>query len=171
MNIIYKKLSEIKPYENNPRHNDVAVEQVANSIKEFGWKQPIVIDKSGVIVVGHTRYKAAERLGLTDVPCVIADDLTDEQIKAYRLADNKTGELSTWDFELLDIELDGVLDIDMSNFGFDLNRSESMENDSFYSDKVEGLFYEPNEEKPKIEELVDENEYNNLISKNKQSTC
>ena len=119
MQIIEKSINEIKPYEKNPRKNDEAVQYVANSIKEFGFKVPIVIDKNGVIVAGHTRYKAAQELGLEKLPCIIADDLAEEQIKAFRLADNKVGELAEWDFDLLDKELDGIFDIDMSDFGFD----------------------------------------------------
>lgn len=118
MKIVNKKIDEIKPYLNNPRFNDDAVEFVANSIKEFGFKVPMVIDKNGEIVAGHTRYKAALELGLEEVPCVIADDLTEEQIKAYRLADNKVSEKSQWDFELLDEELKD-LDLDMSDYGFE----------------------------------------------------
>ena len=119
MTIVMKKIAEIKPYGNNPRHNESAVDAVASSIKEFGWKQPLVIDKDNVIVVGHTRYLSAKKLGLTEVPCHIADDLTEEQIAAYRLADNKTNELATWDFEKLKVELEGISDIDMSQFGFE----------------------------------------------------
>ncbi len=118
MEIINKNIEELKPYENNPRFNDDAVEFVANSIKEFGFKVPIVIDKNGVIVAGHTRYKASLELGLNEVPCIVADDLTEEQIKAFRLADNKVSEQATWDFELLDEELND-LDFDMSDFGFE----------------------------------------------------
>ena len=121
MQVIEKLINEIKPYEKNPRKNDEAVQYVANSIKEFGFKVPIVIDKNGVIVAGHTRYKAAQKLGLEKLPCVIADDLTEEQVKAFRIADNKVGELAEWDFDLLDEELDGILDIDMSEFGFDID--------------------------------------------------
>lgn len=113
MEIQKKQMNELKPYEKNPRKNDAAVEYVANSIKEFGFKVPIVIDKSGVIVCGHTRYKAAQRLKLKTVPCIIADDLTDEQIKAFRLADNKVSEKAEWDFDLLGEELDGIFDIEM----------------------------------------------------------
>lgn len=119
MQIIEKKIDEIIPYINNPRHNDAAVETVAASIKEFGFKQPIVIDKDGVIVAGHTRHKAAKRLGLATVPCIMADDLTEQQIKAYRLADNKVAELATWDAELLTIELDAITELDMMEFGFE----------------------------------------------------
>ena len=124
MDVIEKKLKDIKPYEKNPRKNDSAVDAVANSIREFGFKVPVVIDKDGVIVCGHTRYKAAKKLGLKTVPCVIADDLTEEQIKAYRLADNKVSELAEWDIDLLGEELDGIFDIDMSDFGFDLSEDE-----------------------------------------------
>lgn len=120
MIIIEKKLDEVKPYDKNPRYNDEAVGPVANSIKEFGFKVPIVIDKDGVIVAGHTRYKAAKKLKLETVPCVVAEDLTDEQIKAFRLADNKVGEIATWDEGLLTEELESILDIDMSDFGFTL---------------------------------------------------
>ena len=121
MQIYDKRLDEIKPYENNPRHNDNAVDAVANSIREFGFKVPIVVDSDGVIVAGHTRYKAAKKLGLDKVPCIIADDLTDEQVRAFRLADNKVGELATWDLDTLKVELDNIGEIDLSGMGFDLN--------------------------------------------------
>ena len=124
MDIVEKKLADIKPYEKNPRKNDNAVDEVANSIKEFGFKVPIVIDKDNVIVCGHTRYKASKKLGLEVVPCVVADDLTEEQIKAYRLADNKVSELAEWDIDLLGEELEDIFDIDMSDFGFDLLEDE-----------------------------------------------
>lgn len=137
MKIVNKKLTDITPYENNPRRNDAAVEFVANSIREFGFKQPIVIDKDGVIVAGHTRYKAAQKLGLDEVPCVMADDLTPEQVKAYRLADNKAGEASQWDFDLLDIELDKITDIDMSDFGFtDIALTDELIDEYFENDSV-----------------------------------
>ena len=118
MQIVYKKIEELKPYENNPRKNDEAVEYVKNSIKEFGFKVPIVIDEGGVIIAGHTRYKASMELGLNEVPCIIADDLNEEQIKAFRLADNKVSEKAEWDFNMLGEEL-AELDIDMEQFGFD----------------------------------------------------
>lgn len=119
MKVIEVPIEQIKPYENNPRINDDAVHETANSIKEFGWQQPIVVDKDNVIIVGHTRLKAAKKLKLKKVPVVIADRLSEQQVKAYRLADNKTGELADWDMELLDIELDDIVDFDMSDFGFD----------------------------------------------------
>ena len=118
MQIIDKKIGEIKPYEKNPRKNDNAIDAVASSISQFGFKNPIVIDGNNVIICGHTRYKAAQKLGLDVVPCVVASDLTDEQIRAYRLADNKVAELAEWDIDLLGEELDGIFDIDMSDFGF-----------------------------------------------------
>ena len=120
MQIYDKRLDEIKPYENNPRHNDNAVDAVVNSIREFGFKVPLVVDSEGVIVAGHTRYKAAQKLGLQTVPCIVADDLTDEQVKAFRLADNKVGELATWDLDTLKVELDNIGEIDLSGMGFDL---------------------------------------------------
>lgn len=139
LNIVYKSLDEIKPYEKNPRHNDEAVEAVKNLIKEFGFKVPIVIDKNGIIVAGHTRYKASKELGLEKVPCIIADDLSPTQIKAFRLADNKTAEKAGWDFGLLDIELDDLkLDFDMSDFGFDLSLDE--ESDKKHKDVEEDDF-------------------------------
>jgi ParB/RepB/Spo0J family partition protein len=97
MKIEQWKLSEITPYENNPRQNDAAVDAVAASIKEFGFRQPIVVDTQGVIICGHTRYKAAQKLGLEKVPVHVAKDLTPAQIKAYRIADNKTADLAVWD--------------------------------------------------------------------------
>ena len=121
MQVIERKLKELKPYEKNPRKNDSAVDAVAHSISSFGFRVPLVVDSKGVIVCGHTRYKAAKKVKLDTVPCVIADDLTEEQIKAYRLADNKVSELAEWDIDLLGEELDGIFDIDMSEFGFDLD--------------------------------------------------
>ena len=118
MEIVYKKIGEIKPYKRNPRNNDNAVDAVAKSISEFGFKVPIVIDKDGEIVAGHTRYKASKKLGLKEVPCIVADDLNEDQIKAFRLADNKTNELATWDDELLALELADIK-LDMADFGFE----------------------------------------------------
>lgn len=119
MTIQNMKIEDLKPYENNPRINDEAVDAVAASIKEFGFKVPIVADKNNVIVAGHTRLKAAQKLGLTEVPVIIADDLTEEQVNAFRLADNKVGELATWDFKKLEEEL-GHINTDMAQFGFDM---------------------------------------------------
>lgn len=123
MEIIELDIKDIHPYANNPRHNDDAVDYVANSISEFGFKVPLVIDKDYNIITGHTRYKACQQLGIKSIPCVIADDLTDEQIKAFRLADNKVSEYSTWDFGLLDMELEN-LELDMEPFGFEISLPE-----------------------------------------------
>lgn len=113
--------SDLIPYVNNPRQNDDAVDAVASSIKNFGFKVPIVIDGQNEIVNGHTRLKAAKKLGMEEVPVIVADDLTSEQIKAFRLADNKVAEIAEWDEELLSIELEELdnLDFDMSEFGFE----------------------------------------------------
>lgn len=119
LRVKYVPIGDVHPYEDNPRRNDGAVQAVVNSIREFGWKQPIVVDADGTIVVGHTRHKAALSLGMTHVPVVVASDLTPEQCAAYRLADNRVGELAEWDSELLAQELDGLADLDMSAFGFD----------------------------------------------------
>ncbi len=117
MNIVMKKIEDLKEYENNPRNNDAAIDAVANSIKEFGFKVPIVITSNNVIIAGHTRLKASDKLGLKEVPCIIADDLNEEQIKAFRLVDNKTSELSSWDLSKLESELKSI-EMDMDLFGF-----------------------------------------------------
>ena len=121
MKIELRKLADIRPYENNPRINDDAVDAVAASIREFGFRQPIVVDTEGVIIVGHTRYKAAQKLGLEKVPVHVAKDLTPEQIRAYRIADNKTAELAEWNYDLLPIELSqlGEAGFDLQLLGFD----------------------------------------------------
>ena len=148
MKIINKNVDELIPYINNPRQNDDAVDAVASSIKNFGFKVPIVIDNDNEIVTGHTRLKAAKKLGLEEVPCIVAEDLTPEQIKAFRLADNKVAEFAEWDFELLESELADLGDFDMEEFGFETNliEDEPMEED----------------EKPEIkftEELGEESNY------------
>jgi len=124
VDIIEKRLDELKPYKNNPRKNDNAVDAVAASISTFGFKVPLVIDRDGEIVCGHTRIKAAKKLGLESVPCVVADDLTEEQIKAFRIADNAAGAVSTWDLPALDLEL-AEIDFDMSQFGLDILAEEA----------------------------------------------
>ena len=121
MNIVYKKVKDLIPYENNSRNNDEAVDYVAKSIEEFGFKVPCVVSGDGVLITGHTRLKACKKLGIDEVPCIVADDLTPEQVKAFRLADNKTSEFAEWDLDKLDIELGEIADIDMGDFGFDIN--------------------------------------------------
>lgn len=177
MEIIIKKINEVKPYENNPRFNDDAVEYVKNSIKEFGFKVPMVIDKNGTIITGHTRYKAALELGLEEVPCILADDLTEEQIKAFRIADNKTSDLSSWDDDLLGEELKDLIDIDMTDFGFgdfelsmltedmeadgyddDLIKEYSSNSDEFLTNKRVIITYKTPEETEFLKNLLKEDE-------------
>lgn len=122
MQIEYINIDELIPYANNPRNNDgEAVDRVASSIKEYGFKNPIIIDKDNVIVAGNTRYKAAKKLKLETVPVIKVDDLTPAQIKAYRIADNKVAEYSSWNNELLTLELEELqdLDFDLDLTGFD----------------------------------------------------
>ena len=129
MTIIDKPIEELQPYRKNPRINDEAVKYVAESIRRFGFKVPVVIDSSNVIVAGHTRLKAAKQLGMDTIPCVVADDLSPEEIRAFRLADNKVAEKSKWDADLLTEELEGITDIDMSAFDFDIPGEEETEED------------------------------------------
>lgn len=176
MEIVNKKLEELKPYEKNPRQNDDAVEYVANSIKQFGFKVPLVIDKNNVIVAGHTRYKASKQLGLKEVPCIVADDLTPAQIKAFRIAENKTNDLASWDDDLLGEELKDILDdIDMKDFGFgdfelsmltddmepdgyddELIKQYSNNADEFLSNKRVIITYKTNEETEFLKNLIKE---------------
>lgn len=147
MQIITKSIDEIVPYENNARKNDKAVKYVANSIKSFGFKVPIIIDKDNIIIAGHTRYKAAHKLNLKEVPCIMADDLTEEQVKAFRLADNKVAEYSRWDYDILENEIEELLSLDfnelsfeMSDFGFDFDFEERKQKEKTATQKrVEGI--------------------------------
>lgn len=151
--VTYMDVDSLIPYANNPRLNDNAVDAVAASIKEFGFKVPIVVDGENVIINGHTRLKAAHKLGLTQVPVIVADDLTPEQVKAFRLADNKTSELAEWDLGKLDIELGQIPDIDMGAFGFELDTG----GDWFSRDERE---YDEHEE--------GNDEYNDFVDKFKE---
>ena len=133
------RMEDIRPYPNNPRKNDGAVDAVAESIRQCGYVAPIIVDENGVILAGHTRYKALKKLGYETADVLIKSGMTEEQKKKYRLLDNKTGELAGWDFEKLAIELDG-LDFGDFDFGFD---SDSFE----WADLVEDM--EPKEKEPK----------------------
>lgn len=135
MKIIEKDIGEVFPYDNNPRKNEKAVGPVAESLKKFGWQQPIVIDRNNVIIAGHTRWEAAQRLGMKKVPCKYADELTPEEVQAYRLADNKTAELASWEFDDLAEELAQIKDIDMEAFGFDDGAAEEAK----YEDQEEEM--------------------------------
>lgn len=151
LRVKYVPIGDVRPYEDNPRRNDGAVQAVAASLREFGWKQPIVVDADGTIVVGHTRYKAALALEMTHVPVVVASDLTPEQCAAYRLADNRVGELAEWDSELLAQELDGLAGFDMEQFGFAPGQSlDGYDIDSLFED-YDGESSDTNsEDKPKV---------------------
>jgi ParB family transcriptional regulator, chromosome partitioning protein len=118
MRVINIPISEIKPYKNNPRKNDEAALAVADSIKEYGFRVPLLIDKNNVVIAGHTRLKAALKLGMTELPCIIADDLTPAQVRAYRLMDNKAQEKSRWDEALLQQEFQELM-----GMGFDLTKT------------------------------------------------
>ena len=147
MTIVNKKLDELHPYANNPRINDGAVDAVAKSIEQYGFKVPMVITADGEIVCGHTRYKAAQTLGLDEVPCVVADDLTPEQVKLFRLVDNKTAELAEWDNDLLKDELASIQIPELDEFDFDWG-IESEQEESAKEDEYE--VNPPKEPKSKI---------------------
>ena len=141
MQIVVKRLGDIKPYANNPRNNDSAVNAVMESIKQCEYIAPIIIDEDGVILAGHTRYKALKRLGWTEAECLVKEGLTEEQKRKYRLLDNKTNELASWDFELLETELDGLdfgdLDLD---WGVDIEEIDDAPEREDLSDKVSEVF-------------------------------
>lgn len=153
MQINYQNVNDLIPYINNPRHNDQAVDAVAGSIKNFGFKVPIVVDKDNEIVAGHTRLKAAKKLGMEEVPTIVADDLTENEVRAFRLADNRVAELADWDEEILANELIDIDDIDMSEFGFEELESEldihEVEEDEFDEEPPE----EPNAKYGEIYQL------------------
>lgn len=150
--IKYIPIDDIKPYINNPRLNEEAIPYVMNSIKEFGFKNPIILDKNNVIVAGHTRLESAKRLDMKEVPVIYADDLTKEQIKAFRLADNKVAEKSLWNYTKLDEELENILDIDMSMFDFEnieeTNLDDFFEDNDNKKEKESKLIECPNCHKP-----------------------
>lgn len=166
-----KSIDELIPYVNNARKNDNAVDAVASSIKNYGFKQPIVIDAQGEVVAGHTRLKAAKKLNMEQVPCIIADDLTPAQVKAYRIADNRVGELAEWDMDLLKIELADI--DDFTGFEKDIDdilNDNNSSDENGYTDKIEIPKYEITEEKPSVSELFDIQKTNMLIDeiKNKK---
>lgn len=142
--IEYRSLSEIRPYDNNPRDNDAAVKPTAESIRQFGFQAPIIVDKDGVIIAGHTRYKAAKRLHLGKVPVIVASELTPEQVKAYRIADNSTGEVAKWNIDLLTAELAGIK-LDMTQFGLDvkLDTNTEVEDDGYEVELPEAPITKP----------------------------
>ena len=126
MKVVEIEITKLKPYKKNARFNENAVPKVAESIRQFGFKVPIVVDKNMVVITGHTRLASAKQLGLEKVPCIIADDLTPKQVKAFRLVDNRTSEFASWNYELLQTELES-LDLDLSDFEFpDLTYEDTM---------------------------------------------
>lgn len=154
LNITYRPIKELKPYKKNAKkHNKEQVEQIANSIKEFGFTQPVIIDKHDCVVAGHGRILGAKKAGLKQVPTVCLDELTEEQIKAYRLVDNKLNE-SEWDTELLKQSLDEIIEMDMEAFGFEL-------------EVMEDAMMEVEPEVPFTEVLNEENNYIVLKFNNK----
>ena len=169
LEIKYININDIKPYEKNPRNNKDAIPFVVESIKKFGFKNPIILDKNNVIVGGHTRLEAAKELKIDELPCLYADDLTEEQIKAFRLVDNKVAEKATWNDDLLEIELNDILNINMQDFGFDLLKDiEELVNP--YSQKVNIPQYEITGDCPDISELVDDIKTKELIREIQESS-
>ena len=171
MEIEYKKLVELIPYVNNPRNNEAAVDKVASSIQEFGFKVPIIVDSQNVIIAGHTRFKASKKLGLKELPCIVSDDLTEAQIKAFRIADNKVSELATWDEELLSLELEQLAEMgyDLELTGVemdaldDLLDDEDEQEEDKYTSKMDVPQYEITGECPSLDELVDCEKTDELI--------
>lgn len=172
ISIQYVKIQDIIPYDKNPRINDDSVDKVANSIREFGFKVPIMLDSKSVVIAGHTRLKAAKKLKLTELPCVYADDLSDEQVKALRLADNKVGESSLWDEDLLNEELSEILNIDMDAFGFGTVEEavEEAFNDDKYTFTTNIPQYEIVGDCPELEECFDEEKAAELIEEIEKSS-
>lgn len=154
MEIVNLAVADIIPYENNPRINDKAVKGVANSIKEFGFRNPIIVDAGNVIICGHTRLKAAKKLGYETVPCIVASDLTPEQVTALRLADNKVAEKAEWDEDALREELNKILEIDMSDFGF-LEADLKEDTEEKYSQEIKPPIYEITGADPSLDECYD----------------
>jgi hypothetical protein len=164
LKIVYKSVDDLIPYINNPRINDHAVDAVASSIKNFGFKVPIIIDAKNEIVAGHTRLKAAKKLGMKEVPTIVADDLDDNQIRAFRLADNKTAELAGWDWSALEEELAKVRDIKVEDFGFDVREVFGDEvYEELYTQKVETPVYNPTGEQTSINEMINTTKRDRLV--------
>lgn len=180
MNIIMKNTSEIYPYSNNAKkHDETQINNVAESIKQYGFVQPIVIDKENVIVIGHCRYAAANKLGIAEIPCVCVDDLTEEQVKALRIVDNKSNE-SPWDIDVLKDELEEI-DLSIFDFDFDFKNLDNSnieiideedfesEEESPYTMNVNAPVYEIKGEYPKLCELFDDSKTKYLIEKIKKA--
>ena len=161
-----KAVNDLIPYVNNPRKNDDAVDMVASSIKNFGFKVPLIIDGNDEVIAGHTRLKAAKKLGLEKVPCIVAADLNEQQIKAFRIADNKVSEFSTWDADLLELELEGLQDIFT---GFEPKDLIEPDLENPYTAKIQTPVYEITENNPEVMDLVNRNKTQYLIDNINQS--
>lgn len=170
LEIEYIKVDDLIPYDKNPRKNDKAVPMVVKSIEQFGFKVPIVVDENNVIVCGHTRHKAAKKIGMTDVPCIRATDLTPEQIRAFRIADNKVAEMAEWDQDFLLEEIDALPEFDFSEFGFEEEEmKETKELDETYTQKVVRPQYEITGDKPSVGEMYDGSKTKDLIARIEKS--
>jgi len=157
--VIMMRPTDIKPYENNPRLNDLAVDKVAESIKAFGFRNPIIVDKDGVIIAGHTRWKASIKLGLEQVPVIVAKDMTEEQVKAFRIADNKSAEFADWDYLKL---LEEIKELEAVDFDIELTWFSEFELANLVEEEVEKQRQKEEEERPEIEftqELLEEHQY------------
>lgn len=166
MKIIYIKIDDLKPYENNPRINQESVDYVANSIKEFGIKVPFVVDKDMYIVTGHTRYLACKQLGIKEVPCIISSDLNKKQNNLFRIVDNKVSEYSSWDDELLNDEIKELeeLDIDLSRYGFENDEDSIDFIDEILGSGIAGEKTTPDIDKIQLSfNLIDSTIINNVI--------
>jgi len=173
--IQWMEINELTPYENNPRNNLKAVKRVADSIQEFGFNQPIVVDKDNIIVVGHTRWKASKELGLKEVPVLyMPDDISDAKVKAYRIADNKLNEYASWDDELLLSELEDIKEImgDVESTGFSEKNLDDLMNktDDAYTKKIDTPIYEPKGENPSLDTLYNDTHAMKLMADIKNST-
>ena len=142
LKVQYISINNIVPYENNPRHNQDAIPAVIESIKQFGFRNPMILDKENVIVAGHTRYEAAKALGMTEVPVIYADDLSEEQVRKFRLVDNKTAEFAGWDFSKLEEEL-AELNFSDFDWGFGTGDADHVDIDSLFTDAPEKEPEEP----------------------------
>tara|TARA_B100000424_G_scaffold271689_1_gene275845 strand:- start:120 stop:872 length:753 start_codon:yes stop_codon:yes gene_type:complete len=176
MEIQQRKLDTIKPYSKNPRKNDMAVKDVADSITKFGFRQPIVVDEQDVIVVGHTRYKAAKHLKLETVPVTVMRGVAPELVAKYRIADNKLNELADWDNEVLLQELDDVLaktgDVEFTGFDDrEIEKLRQLDKTRSYSSKIDTPIYTPKGERPNLSELVNTEHYNRLTNEIQTSNC
>lgn len=159
-------INEVYPYERNPRKNEDAVKYVKNSIEEFGFNQPIVVDDDYIIIAGHTRWLAAKELGMKEIPVLVASHLSKEQAKAYRLADNKTAEFAMWDEELLKQELEEIMNVNMAAFGFEEGDdvfADELE-DNTYTMKTNSPQYEITGECPSLSDMLDKGKSKELIA-------